>query len=374
MFKSRTVGTLANVHAMSSIAFRPSIGGNFLILSQCKRRRRIQKSLEPEHIRHTVCRRLMKYTKVLAIAMGVLWTVGAGAQSTYQSSSDFAKYAMKLREQSILQLEPQVIVPTMSSQPGVRGLYPWKLNIVTTIFWVGESASQNNPVHNMSSSWDKEWHRSFGGYDNPDPGARRSLPDGGTIAAAFTPQGNPFYFALPYNDVERGKHKPEARSVVPWFKEVFEQEGRSVLRDRWIAIRKNFPNGTSRVCYAQWSDCGPFRTDHHQYVFGNELPRWNLNKGAGLDVSPGVRDYLGMASTDVVDWKFVEYRDVPYGPWSRFGDNNTFVMDARRNQTRVVQGEKPSPTPAPPSKKNEKTDLPLPKKDDDGDAPTVITK
>jgi hypothetical protein len=82
-----------------------------------------------------------------------------------------------------------------------------------------------------------------------------------------------------------------------------------------------------------------------------------------------------MASTDVVDWKFVEYRDVPYGPWSRFGDNNTFVMDARRNQTRVVQGEKPSPAPAPSSKKNEKTDLPLPKKDDDdGDAPTVITK
>ena len=156
--------------------------------------------------------------------------------------------------------------------------------------------------------------------------------------------------------------------VVPWFKEVFEQEGKSVLRDRWIAIRKNLPNGSSRVCYAQWSDCGPFRTDHYQYVFGNELPRWNLNKGAGLDVSPGVRDYLGMASTDVVDWKFVEYKDVPFGPWSRFGDNNTFVMDARRNQTRVVQGENPSP--APSSKKN---DLPLPQKDD-SDGPKVITK
>src|SRR5687768_2346466 len=187
----------------------------------------------------------MKHTTVLALALSVVSSISAFAQSTYQSSSDFAKYAMKLREQSILQLEPQVIVPTVSTQPGVRGLYPWKLNIVTTTFWVGESAGQNNPVHNFSSSWDKEWYRTFGGFDNPDTGARRALPDGGSIPSNFVPQGNPFYFALPYNDVERGKHKPEARIVVPWFKDIFEQEGKSVLRDRWIAVRKNLPNGTS---------------------------------------------------------------------------------------------------------------------------------
>jgi hypothetical protein len=96
----------------------------------------------------------------------------------------------------------------------------------------------------------------------------------------------------------------------------------------------------SRVCYAQWSDCGPFRTDHWQYVFGNERPAWNLNRGAGLDVSPAVRDFLGMASTDVVDWKFVEYADIPPGPWSRYGDNNTFVVDTRRNQARYAKAEK----------------------------------
>ena len=322
----------------------------------------------------------MKQFTVLALAVGSLGVVGAQAQSTYQSSSDFAKYAMKLREQSILQLEPQVIVPTTSTKPGVRGLYPWKLNIVTTTFWVGEQAGQNNPVHNFSSSWDKEWYKTFGGFDNPDVNARRALPDGGTVPANFVPQGNPFYYALPYNDVERGKHKPEARSVIPWFNEAFEQEGRSVVKDRWIAIRKNLPNGSSRVCYAQWSDCGPFRTDHWQYVFGNEYPRWNLNKGAGLDVSPAVRDYLGMKGTDVVDWKFVEFKDVPIGPWSRFGENNTFVQNARKTQTRVVQNEpaKP-PTPAAPAAKpntpnppNTGDALPLPKKDDDG--PTVITR
>jgi hypothetical protein len=278
----------------------------------------------------------MKLTQALVV--GSLGLAASFAQSPYQSSSDFAKYAMKLREDSILQLEPQVIVPTQSGSPGVRGLYPWKLNIVTTVFW-----AQNNPVHNFSSSWDKEWWRTFGGYDDPDAAGRRRLPDGGTIPAKFVPQQNPFYYALPYNDVTSGRTKPEARTVIPWFRQTFEEEGKSICRDRWIAIKKTYPNGSSKVCYAQWSDCGPFRTDHWQYVFGNERPAWNLNQGAGLDISPAVRDYLGIGGKDVVDWKFVEYRDIPQGPWSRFGENNTFVIDARKNQTRVAQAEKRTP-------------------------------
>jgi hypothetical protein len=298
----------------------------------------------------------MKHFVVLAVAFGL---ASAPAQSPFQSSADFARYAMKLREESILKLEPQVIVPTNS---GNRGLYPWKLGIVTTIFWVGESATQNNPVHNFSSSWDKYWHSTFGGYDNPDPAARVALQGGGSIPKAFVPQGNPFYFALPYNDVSGGRHKPEARKVIPWFSQVFEEEGKSVVRDRWIAIKKG-----NRTCYAQWSDCGPFRTDHWQYVFGTERPVWNLNKGAGLDVSPAVRDYLRMGSMDVVDWKFVEYADIPYGPWSLYGENNAFVLDARRNQTRVVKADKPVKTA--PKKGG---DLELPTKDDDG--PVVVTK
>ena len=56
------------------------------------------------------------------------------------------------------------------------------------------------------------------------------------------------------------------------------------------------------------------------------------NQGAGLDVSPAVRDFLGLASTDVTDWKFVEFRDVPYGPWGRYGQNNTFVLKGTRSK------------------------------------------
>jgi hypothetical protein len=91
------------------------------------------------------------------------------------------------------------------------------------------------------------------------------------------------------------------------------------------------------VAYAQWEDCGPFRTDHWQYVFGNDRPKPNLNHGAGLDVSPAVRDYLGLSSTyDVCDWKFVEVSEIPVGPWARYGENNDLVLNARRGTQRVA--------------------------------------
>ena len=77
--------------------------------------------------------------------------------------------------------------------------------------------------------------------------------------------------------------------MVPWFKEAYQGPAVSVCKDRWVAIRKG-----NRTVYAQWEDAGPFRTDHWQYVFGNERPKLKLNKGAGLDVSPAVRDYLGL--------------------------------------------------------------------------------
>jgi AhpD family alkylhydroperoxidase len=109
--------------------------------------------------------------------------------------------------------------------------------------------------------------------------------------------------------------------VVPWFQEAYQGPGVSTCKGRWIAIR--FGN---KVAYAQWEDAGPFRTDNWQYVFGNERPKPNLNKGAGLDVSPAVRDYLGIDETDVTDWRFVDFSEVPHGPWSKLGDNLTELV------------------------------------------------
>ncbi len=275
----------------------------------------------------------------LAAAAIIFACKSLSAQTPYQSSADFAKYAMKLRESAILRMEPQVVIPTASRTLSVSGRYPWKTGIVTTTFWVGEEAAQNNPVHNHSSSWDISWAKNFGGYDNPSPAARRNY-----IPAAFIPRQNPFYIALPYNDVTRGTTKPEARVVIPWFKQAFVREGLSVCRDRWVAVRAS----SGKVCYAQWSDCGPFRTDHWQYVFGNEKPKPNLNNGAGLDISPAVRDYLGLRGTDVTDWKFVDFADIPKGPWSLYGENNHFVQNTRRTQEQVVSSA-PLPTRSAPA-------------------------
>ncbi len=276
----------------------------------------------------------------------------ASGQSPYESSADFVKYAEKLRESAILHMEPQVIVPTSSRLLNVSGKYPWKTGIVTTTFWIGEPAGGNNPVHNVSSSWDLNWMQSFGGYDNPNPGNRRNF-----VPLGFVPKQNPFYIALPYNDVTHSTTKPEAKVVIPWFKDAFTEDGKSVCRDRWVAIR----NSSGRVCYAQWDDCGPFRTDHWQYVFGNEKPKPNLNQGAGLDISPAVRDFLALGSTDVTDWKFVDFKEVPKGPWALYGDNNHFVQVVRQTQERVV-----SNVTAPP----------LPKRDPPprADQPTIVTQ
>jgi len=56
--------------------------------------------------------------------------------SSYATACGFATYAMKLREQELLNVEPQVLAPK-DSQPAAER-FPWKTNIVTTIFWVGE--------------------------------------------------------------------------------------------------------------------------------------------------------------------------------------------------------------------------------------------
>ena len=263
----------------------------------------------------------------LLLALGsASWTLPV------QASVSFEEQALRLRESVLLRVEPRVPRASVGlPRAGNSRRYPWKNNIVTTVFWIGEQPTQNNPVPNDKSSWDTRWAKNYGGYDNPDPRERR-----GYIPARFIPRQNPFYVALPYNDVTRGRTKTEARRVIPWFREAFVKEGRSVCKGRWVVIRHR-----GREAYAQWEDCGPFRTDHWQYVFGNARPLPNLNQAAGLDVSPAVRDRLGMTGKDVADWRFVEFSEVPRGPWAQYGDNNTFVQQRRRGDVRYAETTKP---------------------------------
>lgn len=281
--------------------------------------------MKPGTFTHTIA--------VLLSSVSALFThTAAGAVPT--SNVKVSKKSNAPKDDSLLKIDPIAFSPSASAdpplnKPGER--FPWKNQIVTTTFWIGEKPSANNPVPNRTSSWDANWTKNYGGYDDPEPSRRHDFHP-----VKFTPRQNPFYVALPYNDKATNGHRPEAPRVVPWFKDAYQGPSVSTCKSRWIAIRKG-----NKVAYAQWEDAGPFRTDHWQYVFGNERPKPNLNKGAGLDVSPAVRDFLGMQDTDVTDWKFVEFNEVPHGPWSKLGDNNTFVINQRNGEKTLVQGRKP---------------------------------
>ena len=115
--------------------------------------------------------------------------------------------------------------------------------------------------------------------------------------------------------------------MIPWFGSYFRKPGKTVLKGRWIAIHHN-----GKTCFAQWEDVGPFRTDDWSYVFGRSRPLNQNNNGAGLDVSPAVRDYLGLRSGGLCHWRFAELHEVQPGPWKKFGDNNHFVVTQERER------------------------------------------
>ena len=277
-----------------------------------------------------------KFTHTIAAILSSVTSLFAhGTPSKAEpAKAKFSKKSQRSTDDRVLDVTSVAFTPGQLAgnppEPGHR--YPWKRKIVTTVFWIGEKPAGNNPVPNRVSSWDKEWTKNYGGIDDPDPAHRSNY-----IPAKFTPRQNPFYCALPYNDKAKEGHRPEAPRVVPWFNQAYQGPAVSTCKSRWVAIRKG-----NRTAYAQWEDAGPFRTDHWQYVFGNERPKPNLNKGAGLDVSPAVRDYLGVKETDVTDWRFVDFSEVPRGPWSTVGENNTFVINDRKKGEELAEAPRRS--------------------------------
>lgn len=223
---------------------------------------------------------------------------------------------------------PRVVVPTGSQptepvrpvQSSQRILYPWKQFITCTIFWIGETPTDRNPTPNNKSSWDQDWQANFGGFDDPDPANRiANFSTGEFRPKNFIPKLNPFYVALPYNDVQGWRaHKPEAPKVIPWFARMRPEPGETVCKGRWIQIYRG-----GRSCYGQWEDCGPWETDDWEFVFGNKPPKTSQNGAAGIDLSPAIRDYLGLKSGDKVHWRFVEAGQVPYGPWKKYGQTQS---------------------------------------------------
>jgi hypothetical protein len=178
----------------------------------------------------------------------------------------------------------------------------WHDAIAATVFWVGETASSDNGgIANAASAWDDYWALHYGGIDDPQH-RRGYLP-------MFAPKENPFYVALPLNDFdEDGGPIPAIASSVPWASAA---DGESVLKNQWVEIRHD---GTS--VFAQWEDVGPFLEDDRAYVLGGARPANTHGVGAGIDLSPAVRDYLGVGDVSVVEWRLVRDDAVPKGPWT----------------------------------------------------------
>lgn len=194
-----------------------------------------------------------------------------------------------------------------TQQAVANSKYPLHKNITTTYFWAGEEAGADNKnISNLPSAWDEQWVKHFGGVD--DPNKRK-----GIFPAKFTPKENPFYFALPYNDFDsNGKRKKEVFSLIPWAGSKSWGKLESMCKNQWIKITKN-----GKSAYAQWQDVGPFKENDGAYVFGTSLPKSKINKNAGLDVSPAVKNFLGLSDIDKTDWQFIDAKNVPSGPWKQ---------------------------------------------------------
>lgn len=183
-----------------------------------------------------------------------------------------------------------------------KNAYVTHRDVRTTYFYVGQyERAGGYHLANRSSAWTENWVEAYGGVDKPH---QRN----GYLPAGFTPLENPFYCALPYNDILPGGARRQAEGVVPWYSE----ELSFLCKNRWVKITYN-----GRVCYAQWEDVGPFRSDDASYVFGTEQPANRKNGSTGLDVSPAVRDYLGFKGSAHTDWQFVDFENVPDGPWKK---------------------------------------------------------
>ena len=175
--------------------------------------------------------------------------------------------------------------------------YPWKSNITTTVFWIGEDGTK-------ASGWDTNWATHNGGDDD-------HYEMSGYASSKHASMLNPFYVALPFNDL---RHPDEAKKYLPegWAKSLAQGKPVSACQGRWIEIK----NRAGRYCFAQWEDVGPEETNDPVYIFGAQRPK----ASAGLSISPAVAKYLGIDSTAITSWRFIDNEDVLPGMWLRYDE------------------------------------------------------
>lgn len=184
----------------------------------------------------------------------------------------------------------------------------WK-SAIATVFWVGEpSDADNNFIPNTMSAWDEEWQAHYGGVDDPDSRC-------GSRPCAFMPKENPFYVALPYNDFDDDGNRRNDAAQIPWYEgnALSLHDDHSLVKNHWVAVRYK-----EKICYGQWEDSGPYEYDDVAYVFGKSAtPKNTFDTGAGIDLSPAMRDCLKGGDVTSVEWQFVDTENVPEGAWTK---------------------------------------------------------
>lgn len=218
-----------------------------------------------------------------------------------------------------------VMVSSCSRPAPYDGKYPLHTGIVATTFWVGEvfdpSAADGSQVY---STYDQDWQANYGGCDGvltPTCSTERRTAANGYRPSSMTPLENPFYLDLPYDDINDPKAFAERADVIPWANDP-EYAGQatnrnfSYMKNRWVRIEMK-----GKVCFGQIEDAGPGQYHDKAYVFGanDARPANKAFNGAGMDVSPAINGCLGFrelnGQSDVVSWAFVDFADVPDGPW-----------------------------------------------------------
>ena len=127
---------------------------------------------------------------------------------------------------------------------------------------------------------------------------------------------------MPYTDFTYYGPKENRFDVIPWVKEVSDQD--SLVKDRWIKVIYNGTknsNTQKNICYCQWADAGPYESDDVEYVFGTAQPAITIGLKSGIDLSPAMQNCLNMGDhNDYVSWQFV---DEPIeGPWTNIVTNS----------------------------------------------------
>src|SRR5207247_7762791 len=110
--------------------------------------------------------KLGKFTHTIAVILSsiVSFVTHGAAAKTEPAKTKFSKKSEKTTDDRVLDVSSLAFTPGQLAgdrpEPGQR--HPWKKEIVTTIFWIGEKPAPRNPVPNRVSCWDAQQTTYYG--------------------------------------------------------------------------------------------------------------------------------------------------------------------------------------------------------------------